>query len=235
MKRYLLAAALVFISLAGRPACAADMNTLTDAERAQGWRLLFDGKSLAGWRSMKGPEPGSGWAVIDGAIVRTGKSGDLLTADEFGDFDLTIDWKVEEATNSGILYRVAIGAPQTYHTGPEYQILDNVNGGDRFKPNHLAGSLYDLVAPPKDYTRPVGSWNETRIVVRGWHVEHWLNGEKIVDTDLGTPEGRALIAQSKFKAWPLFATFARGHIALQDHDNSVSFRNIKIRDISGTP
>jgi hypothetical protein len=235
MKRYLLAAVLTLTALAGGTAGAADMNTLTDAERAQGWRLLFDGKSLAGWRSMKGPEPGSGWAVIDGCIVRTAKSGDILTTDEFGDFELAIDWKVEDATNSGILYRVAIGAPQTYHTGPEYQILDNVKGGDRFDPKHLAGALYDLVAPPKDFTRPVGTWNETRIVVRGWHIEHWLNGQKIVDTDLSTPAGRALIAGSKFKAWPLFATFSRGHIALQDHDNAVSFRNIKIRDLPGTP
>jgi hypothetical protein len=221
--------------LAGRAALAADVNVLTDAERAQGWRLLFDGNSLAGWRSLKAPEPGAGWKVVDGAIVRTARSGDLLTADEFGDFELSIEWKVEDATNSGILYRVSLGDAETYYSGPEYQLLDNVKGGDRFDPKHVCGALYDLVAPPKDFTHAVGDWNETRIVVRGWHIEHWLNGEKIVDTDLSTPEGRDLIAHSKFGVMPHFAAFARGHIALQDHDNSVSFRNIKIRDLSGAP
>jgi hypothetical protein len=180
---------------------------------------------------MTTPAPGAGWKVIDGAIVRTAPSGDLLTTGTFGDFDLLVDWKVEEATNSGILYRINLGYPHSYHTGPEYQILDNQKGGDRFNPKHRAGALYDLVAPPHDCTRPVGAWNQTRIRVRGWHIEHWLNGEKIVDTDLSTPEGRALIAGSKFKQWPAFATFATGHIALQDHDHSVSFRNLRIREL----
>jgi hypothetical protein len=214
---------------------AAAANTLSDGDRAQGWRLLFDGSSLSGWRALSGPAPGAGWQVIDGAMVRTAKSGDLLTTDEFGDFELSIEWKVDEATNSGILYRVSTTESQTYFTGPEYQILDNVKGGDRFNPKHRAGALYDLVAPPKDFTHPVGAWNETRIVVRGWHIQHWLNGEKIVDVDLAGPGGKALLMHSKFNAMPHFAAFARGHIALQDHDGAVSFRNIRIRDLSGAP
>lgn len=214
---------------------ASDDNALNDAERAAGWRLLFDGSSLSGWRSLASAEPGAGWKVIDGAIVRTARSGDLVTTGEFGDFELSIEWKVEDATNSGILYRVSLGESQTYFTGPEYQILDNIKGGDRFNPKHLAGALYDLVAPPGDFTHPVGSWNQTRIVVRGWHIEHWLNGEKIVDVDLESPEGRVLRMHSKFNAMPHFAEFSRGHIALQDHDNMVAFRNIKIRDLPGGP
>jgi hypothetical protein len=233
MKRILLVA--LACALACAPRLAAADNTLTDAERAQGWRLLFDGTSLAGWRSLKSAEPGAGWKVTGGAIVRVARSGDLLTADDFGDFELSIEWKVEQATNSGILYRVSLDDTQTYHSGPEYQLLDNVMGGDRFDPKHLCGALYDLVAPPRDLTHPVGEWNLARIVVRGWHIEHWLNGEKIVDTDLSTPAGRDMVAHSKFKAMPRFATFDRGHIALQDHDNSVSFRNVKIRDLPATP
>jgi hypothetical protein len=221
--------------LASPLAHASDPNSLSDGERAAGWRLLFDGSSLSGWRSLASPEPGTGWKVADGAIVRTGKSGDLLTVGEFGDFELSIEWKVEDATNSGILYRVGLGESQTYFTGPEYQILDDVKGGDRFNPKHLAGALYDLVAPPKDVTEPVGSWNLTRIVVRGWHIEHWLNGEKIVDVDLSSPEGKALRMHSKFSAMPHFAEFASGHIALQDHDGMVSFRNIKVRDLAAAP
>ncbi len=172
---------------------------------------------------------------MDGAIVRTAKSGDLLTADAFGNFELSIDWKVEDATNSGILYRVALGESQTYVSGPEYQLLDNIKGGDRFDPKHRAGALYDLVAPPRDVTLPVGAWNHTRIVVTGWHIEHWLNGVKIVDVDLASPEGVALKAHSKFSAMPHFAAYSSGHIALQDHDGTVAFRNIKIRDQAAAP
>jgi hypothetical protein len=228
----LLLAALL---LAPHAAHAADPNTLSDSEQSGGWRLLFDGHSLAGWRGLSDPDPGAGWTVTDGAIVRTAKSGDLLTIDEFGDFELSIEWKVADATNSGILYRVSLSEKQTYFTGPEYQILDNIHGGDRIDPKHRAGALYDLVAPPKDFTHPVGEWNQSRIKVTGWHIEHWLNGEKIVDVDLDSPEGRALKAHSKFGAMSSFATYSHGHVALQDHDGSVSFRNIKIRDLSGSP
>jgi len=237
MKKTLLHPSLIVSALLlfAQTAHPSDDNTISGAERTAGWRLLFDGSSLSGWRSLAGTEPGTGWKVLDGAIVRTAKSGDLLTVDEFGDFELSIDWKVEDATNSGILYRVALGEDQTYFTGPEYQILDNIKGGDRFDPKHLAGALYDLVAPPRDFTRPVGSWNHTRIVVRGWHIEHWLNGEKIVDVDLASPEGISLKMHSKFNAMPHFAAYARGHIALQDHDGMVAFRNIMIRDLGTAP
>lgn len=210
---------------------AAEPNELSTKENAGGWKLLFDGKTLSGWRGFKTDKPGSGWAVMDGAITRTGKSGDLLTADDFGDFELAIEWKVEKATNSGIIYRVGLNETQTFRTGPEYQVLDNRDAKDNKDPKHLAGSLYDIVAPPKDVTKPVGEWNQTRIWVKGWHVQHWLNGEKVVDVDLGSPEGKAMIAGSKFSSMPNFATLSRGHIALQDHDESVSFRSIKIRDL----
>jgi 3-keto-disaccharide hydrolase len=214
---------------------ASDANTLSDSEQSGGWRLLFDGHSLSGWRSLSDPDPGAGWKVIDGCIVRTAKSGDLVTVDEFGDFELSVEWKVENATNSGILYRVSLSEAQTYFTGPEYQILDNVHADDRHDPKHLAGALYDLVAPPKDFTHPVGTWNQARIVVRGWHIEHWLNGEKIVEVDLDSPEGRALKAHSKFASMSSFAAYLHGHIALQDEANSVSYRNIEIRELPGSP
>jgi hypothetical protein len=223
------------MALAASPARASGVNVLTDAERANGWRLLFDGTSLAGWRGVDNAKPGAGWRVVDGAIVLMAKTGDLVTADDFGDFELSIEWEVADATNSGILYRVCLDDRQVFRSGPEYQILDNVLGGDRFEPKHTAGALYDLVAPPRDLTRPAGAWNQTRIVVRGWHVEHWLNGERIVDVDLASAEGRALIAHSKFAAMAHFASFSRGHVALQDHGGGrVSFRNIKIRDLPGT-
>jgi hypothetical protein len=214
---------------------ASGPNTLSDSEESGGWRLLFDGRSLSGWRGLSDPYPGAGWEVVDGCIVRTARSGDLVTKDSFGDFELTLEWKVEDGTNSGILYRVSLSEARTYFTGPEYQILDNVHADDRHDPKHAAGALYDLVAPPRDFTRPVGTWNEARIIVRGWHIEHWLNGEKIVDVDLDSPEGRALKAHSKFSSMSSFATFSHGHIALQDEANKVSYRNIKIRELPGSP
>lgn len=220
MKLHSLLFAAGGLALAALPAHAADA-----------WTSLFDGKTLAGWRGLKSETPPSGWAVKDGAIERTGKSGDLVTQDEFGDFELEIQWKVERGTNSGIIYRAGLDEDTTWRTGPEYQLLDNVNGADRHKPSHLAGSLYDVVAAAKDVTRPVGEWNDTRIKVVGWHVQHWLNGVKIVDVDLGTPEGKELIAQSKFHTMPRYATLLRGHIALQDHDDTVWFRNIRIRQL----
>ncbi len=214
---------------------ASEPNTLSDTEQSGGWHLLFDGSSLKGWRSLTDPDPGAGWKVIDGCIVRTAKAGDLLTIDDFGDFELSIEWKVADETNSGILYRVSLSEAQTFYTGPEFQILDNIHGGDRLDPKHTAGALYDLVAPTKDVTRPVGSWNETRILVKGWHIEHWLNGEKIVDIDLDSPEGRALKAHSKFSSMSSFASYKHGHFALQDHGGMVSFRNIKVRELPSGP
>jgi hypothetical protein len=211
---------------------AADPNTLTPAEKSAGWKLLFDGQSLAGWRGYKEEKPGAGWRADNGVLVTAGKAGDLVTQEEFGDFELSFEWKISESGNSGVIYRVGLGDSATYRTGPEYQVLDNVKAEDNKKPNHLAGSLYDIgAAPPKDFTKPVGEWNSGRIAVRGWHVEHWLNGEKVADLDLGSPAGKAAIAESKFKDWPKFASLLRGHIALQDHGYPVSFRAIKVREL----
>lgn len=220
---------LLLGALVAAPLRAENVNTLTAAEQAEGWQLLFDGASLQHWRSLKSERPGAGWRVENGEIVLAGKAGDLVTRDDFGDFELRLDWKVSPAANSGIIYRVGLGEAQTFVTGPEYQVLDNARAEDNKQPNHLAASLYDLAGPAKDYTRPVGEWNSTRIVVRGWHIQHWLNGEKVVDVDLTNPEGRALIAASKFRDWPKFASLLRGHIALQDHGYPVSFRAIKVR------
>lgn len=221
---------ILVLALVGRVS-AGDANTLTPEETQQGWRLLFDGKSLEGWRGFKTEQPDDDWRVEDGTIVLRGKAGDLVTAEAFGDFELSFEWKVAEAANSGVIYRVGLGEANTYTTGPEYQVLDNQKARDNRPASHRAGSLYDLQGIEEDVTQPVGQWNHGRIVVRRWHVEHWLNGRKVVDVDLTSPEGRALIAGSKFKGWEKFATLLRGHIALQDHGDVVSYRSIKIREL----
>lgn len=209
---------------------AASLPLVSSADEGV-WKTLFDGRSLAGWRSLKTEMPGAGWKVEDGAISLAGKAGDLVSAEAFGDFELSFEWRVAEATNSGVIYRVGLGEEQTFLTGPEYQVLDNVKGHDNHPASHTAAALYDLVAPPQDFTKPVGEWNEGRIVVRGWHVEHWLNGHKVVDVDLAAPAGKALIAGSKFATWPKFASLLRGHIAFQDHGHAVWYRAIKVREL----
>jgi len=208
-------------------------NSLSAAEKTAGWKLLFDGTSFNGWRGYKTEAIGAGWKVQDGALALTvGRTGDLVTVAEYGDFELTFEWKISAGGNSGVLYRVGLGEAAVPRTGPEYQILDNEKAKDSQIVNHLAGSLYDLgPATPRNLPKPVGEWNSGRIVVRGWNIEHWLNGTRIITADLASPEGKALIAASKFKTWPKFATLSRGHIALQDHGDAVSYRSIKLREL----
>jgi hypothetical protein len=208
-------------------------NTLSAAEKSAGWKLLFDGKSLDGWRGYKTEAVGAGWKVQDGALVLTAaKTGDLVTKDEFADFELTFEWKISEAGNSGVIYRAGLGESAPYRTGPEYQVLDNEKAKDNKLGNHLAGSLYDMgPEAPRNLPKPVGEWNQSRLLVKGWKVEHWLNGKQVVAVDLGSAEGKALIAKSKFKDWPKFATLSKGHIAFQDHGDVVSYRSIKIREL----
>ncbi len=234
MKKLPLFLSLVAILLTAA-ARAAEPNALTAAEKSAGWKLLFDGTSFAGWRGYREPAVGKGWKVQDGALVLTeAKAGDLVTVDEFSDFELMFEWKISEAGNSGVIYRSGFGDSAPYRTGPEYQVLDNVKAEDNKKPNHLAGSIYDIgAAPPKDFTKPVGEWNTGKIVVRGWHVQHWLNGEKVADLDLASEAGKAALKVSKFNGpgWEKFVSLSRGHIALQEHGHVVSFRSIKIREL----
>lgn len=223
----------LILALAASPLFAAEPNTLSAKEKSDGFTLLFDGKTLNGWRGYKTEAIGAGWKAQDGALVLTqGKAGDLVTAKEYADFEMLFEWKISEAGNSGVIYRAGLGESAPYRFGPEYQVLDNEKATDNKLGNHLAGSLYDMgPEAPRNLPKPVGQWNSSRLIVKGWKVEHWLNGTKIVAVDLGSPEGKALIAASKFKTWPKFATLSKGHIALQDHGNVVSFRSLKIREL----
>jgi cytochrome c len=207
-------------------------NVLTPAELAGGWRLLFDGKTTQGWRGYKQKEIPKGWEAIGGALVRTNGGGDIVTDDEFQDFELALDWKIAPGGNSGIMTRVTEDHDAPWQTGPEMQILDNAKHEDGRNPLTSAGACYALYAPKWDLTRAPGSWNRTRILVQGRHTEYWLNGEKVVEYELDGSEWRALVAGSKFASMPDFSKRARGHIALQDHGDRVSFRNIKIRPIA---
>ena len=204
-------------------------NILTSEEKADGWKLLFDGKTTQGWRGFRQKTAPDGWQAVDGALTRVGGGGDLITVDQFESFDLRLEWKIAEGGNSGIMFRVSEAEPETYHTGPEMQILDNVRHPDGKDLDRSAGSCYDLYAPSKDVTRPPGAWNAVRLVVNGTRVEHWLNDTRIVQYELLSPDWEKRVAASKFVEWPKYGRELRGHIALQDHGDRVAFRNIRIR------
>ncbi len=214
-------------------------NTLTKAEKQAGWKLLFDGKTTAGWRGYKMDKMPPGWEVIDGALVRVrggaggkgaGGGDDIVTTEEFDNFDLELDWKVVKQGNSGVLYHVSEEPITSWHYAPEVQILDNSAHPTRDK-RQLAGACYDLYAPSKDVTKPPGQWNRLRILVHGAHVEHWMNGEKIVEYELWSDDWNQRVANSKHKSQAKFGTFKKGLICLQEHSDRVEFRNIKIRPL----
>lgn len=215
------------------PSAGARANALSGAEQREGWRLLFDGRTLDGWRGYRSATVPAGWQVVDGAITRVGEGGDLITDREFGNFDLALDWKISPGGNSGIIYRVVEDSTLDYvwQSGPEYQVLDNARHADGRDPMTSAGSDFALYAPVRDVTRPVGEWNAARIVVRGNHVEHWMNGVKLLEYELGSPAWEQHVRASKFGAMPRYGRAARGHIALQQHEAWVAYRNIRIREL----
>jgi hypothetical protein len=216
-------------------------NTLTPAEQAQGWRLLFDGTSTKGWRGYKKPAfPEKGWHVESGILKHEKNeegfhAGDILTDEEFDNFELTLDFKLVPRGNSGIKYLVNEALETKQASSFEFQILDDALHPDATKGkdgNRRLGGLYDLIAPPADkVTHPIGEWNQARVLVDGNHVEHWLNGKMTVTYERNSPELKALIAESKFKDIKGFGEAGKGHILLQDHNDEIAFRNIKIRPI----
>jgi hypothetical protein len=206
------------------------LNALTVKERADGWRLLFDGKTTTGWRGYRQQSMPDGWKAVDGALTRVGPATDIVTRDEFGDFELTLDWNLSAGGNSGILYRVTEDEDLSWKSAPEFQIIDNAYK-EPLKPGQLAGANYDLHPPSRDATKPIGSWNETRIVARGSHVEHWLNGVKVVEYELWSDDWNRRVQASKFKDFAHYGRAHKGHLGLQDHGDRVAYRNIKIREI----
>ncbi len=205
--------------------------SLTPEEAAAGWRLLFDG-TLDGWRGYRRDDVPAGWSVQDGTLAfdpgRDGGGGDLITVDQFADFELAFEWKIGPGGNSGLFFRLTEEERAPYWTGPEMQVLDNAGHADGRNPETSAGANYGLHAPSRDTTKPAGEWNQARVVAHGTRVEHWLNGERVVAYELWTEEWRALVAATKFAEWPGYGMAESGHIGLQDHGDPVWYRNIKL-------
>ncbi|HJZ41687.1 MAG TPA: DUF1080 domain-containing protein [Bacteroidales bacterium] len=217
-------------------------NMLTAQEQAEGWILMFDGKTFTGWRGYSLPAfPDSGWAVDSGAIrcigsgmgEAGGKGGDIIYDRKFKDFRLKLEWKISSGGNSGIFYLgQEIPEEPVWKSAPEMQVLDNVNHPDALlgkDGNRMAGSLYDLIPAGPQNAKPVGEWNQVEILIYQGTVVHFQNGEKVLEYHIGTPDWDKMIKESKFKDFPEFGKYLEGYIALQDHGNDVWYRNIKIK------
>lgn len=217
----------------GRTASAVP-NTLSAVEKAQGWALLFDGRTTNGWRGFRLDTMPSGWEVRDGALTRFAPGSDIVTTKQYdNNFELQLDWKMDKGGNSGVFFDVVedTSLHAIYESGPEFQILDNEAYADVTTPKTMTGANYALHAPIRDMRKPLGEWNHVRIIVSGNHVEHWMNGVKLLEYEMGSDDWKKRVADSKFKDMPKYGIVRRGYIGLQNHDATVAFRNIKLRKL----
>lgn len=221
------------LAISGSPG----IQQLAADEQSEGWQLLFNGQDLAQWRSVKHDNfPSEGWVIEEGALVLDGKGGDIVTREKYSDFELTWDFKLTHGANSGIKYFVdSISHQETGKAvinGPEYQIIDDLNyEGIKDDPNGVSstGSLYLIYAPENKILNPEGEWNHARILSKDNHVEHWLNGKKVVEYEKGSADFLKRMNETKFKDYPNYGQVAEGHILITDHNDRVFFKDIRIR------
>ena len=208
-------------------------GTIAETPDAEGWMVLFDGTSTEHWRGYRSDSLPEAWVVTDdGALYLSseGEGGDIVTTEQYANFELELEWKISEGGNSGIMFRVSEEHDAPWRTGPEMQVLDDERHPDAAEgEDRLAGANYDMHGPSEKVVNPAGEWNQVRLVVDGAHVEHWLNGTKIVDYELGSDDWKQRIAESKWIEMPDYGKMPSGHICLQDHSDPVWYRNIRIR------
>jgi hypothetical protein len=213
------------------------MNRLTSSEKSQGWQLLFDGKTMEGWRTYRN-NPSNSWEVVNGELHCKGsvtdksdKRSDLITTQQFDNFELSLEWKISKAGNSGIMYHVTEDYDAPYLSGPEYQLIDDEGFPEKLEDWQKTGADYAMYTTTSRPTKPVGEYNVTRIVVNGAHREHWLNGTKVLEFEAWTDDWNARKNAGKWKDATGYGMSKTGYIALQDHGSEIWFRNIKIRPI----
>ncbi|MFK8048817.1 MAG: DUF1080 domain-containing protein [Halioglobus sp.] len=204
------------------------VNTLSEQEKAQGWRLLFDGQNLEQWRTYQKDDLDSGWTSENGCLTRVSWTGDIITREQFENFELKLEWKISDSGNSGIFILGDETGDSIHHTGLEMQVLDNAGHPDASDPSHRSGAYYDMIIPDHDTTKPVGFWNKVHILARGDQVEFWLNGRQTAAFELGSPEWQAMYQASKFTDRLRYGSLRKGHIGLQDHWDKVWYRNIRV-------
>ena len=200
--------------------------------RGPEWTPLFDGQTVQGWRGYGTTTYPGAWFVRDGALTKLGIAEDIVTTRQFDDFELEFEWAIGPGGNSGVFYRATEEYERVYWSAPEYQLLDDsaaADGGNRLT---SAGAAYGLYPAPAGHLKSAGEWNRSRIVVDGSHVEHWLNGEKLLEYELGSPDWVEKVKASKFAAWPSYGRAPSGSIAFQgDHEGFLALRNIRIREL----
>lgn len=193
------------------------------------WHSLVDLREWRGYRMQAVP---AGWSVEDGALRKETVAEDLISREVYGDFDLEFEWRLSSGGNSGIFYRATEEYEHIYWSGPEYQLLDDARHPDGRNPLTSAAAAYGLYPPPRGVVHAAGEWNHSRIIARGPHVEHWLNGQKVVEYELGSADWRARVAKSKFGEWPNYGRAPRGHIGIQgDHNGALAIRAMRIRTL----
>ena len=214
---------------------SAPSNQLTEQQKADGWKLLFDGQTMTGWRNYKNKENDS-WEVVDGMLhckkvndSTENKRADLMTTDQYENYEFAFDWKIAPQGNSGVIYRVTEEFDVPYASGPEYQLIDDVGYPGELKAPNKTGSNYDVHEAKNKNLNPPGEWNSSKIVVNANHVEHWLNGVKVLEYELGSPDWKKRVAGSKWKDFPGYGLAKTGYIDLQDHGSEAWFRNIFIK------
>lgn len=224
-------------------ASSSQSNVTSDTSKASDWISLFDGSTTAGWHTYGLDHVGAAWKVEDSSLhldasykkdFQTSEGGDIITSDEFDNFDLKLQWKIAPKGNSGIMIYVQDDPKKykyTFWTGPEMQVLDNDGHDDGKIPKHRAGNLYDLIAGKEGVVKPVGEWNQVEIIANKGKLDFYLNDVNVVSTTMWDDNWKKMIAGSKFKEWPDFGTFTKGHIALQDHGNDVWYKNIMIKKL----
>jgi hypothetical protein len=226
MKSWRMVAAPLVLAII---ACAGSSSGQGSPTPNGGWRDL---ESLSAWRGYKSQEIPKGWKLVDGTITKEGNAEDLVSRDQYGNFELSLDWKIAPKGNAGIFYRATEEYDHIYWSGPEYQLLDDAGHPDGKNRLTSGGSAYGLYAPPAGVIHPAGQWNSTRIIVNGKHVEHWLNGQKVVEYELESPDWTAKVKASKFGEWPNYGRASRGYIGIQgDHPGLLTLRNMKIREL----
>ncbi len=211
------------------------INTLTEAQIAEGWELLFNGADMSKWKLYNGGEP-TGWKIEEGVMKNSGVGsdfgGDIITVKQYSNFELVLEWKIAPRSNSGVFYRVQEGVAQAiYQTGPEYQLIDDKGWPEKLQADQYSGANYGMHAPVNAKVKPIDDWNETRIVINGNHVEHWLNGVKVVDYEFYTDDWYARKNAGKWKDVATYGIAETGHIGLQDHGGLTMFRNIRIKEL----
>ena len=234
--QYLFSITSLLFMACGSSKTATD-NNLAKIEKDAGYKLLFDGRSLKGWRTYQN-KPADSWSVVNGVLYCKGSStdksdrrADMITTGQFENFDLSLDWKISPQGNSGIIYMATEEFPAAYLSGPEYQIIDDKNFPSQLEDWQKTGANYAMNPAPTAAPNPVGEWNTTRIVVNKGHVEHWLNGKKIVKYEIGSEDWKKNKMNGKWKDAKGYGMAKKGHIALQDHGSEAWFKNIKIKEL----